>query len=188
MLNYVFGIIYLVLFFVYVFTLQYSVIFYTQALITGYCLSSINKEINAAFPVWVALTVNAISVVYDRTLIINTIILCIEWVHFSIIMTIFLVKSKDNILSEKEVSVFGNKMLLAMLFLADIFIPTQHIGLLIYILLEYQNSIYTLNKAILIASLLHVAFTWDYYNLVFGIIISFYSEYGRYDRLQRVAR
>jgi len=182
-INYVFGIIYLVLFLIYVFTLQYSVIFYTQALLTGYCLSSVKKKTNPAFPLWVALVVNAVSIVYDRTLVINTIILCVEWVHFSIIMTIFLVNSKDNILSEKEINGFNDKVLVCILFLFDIIASTPHIGLLIYIILDFQNPIYTLNTAILMATLIHTLFIWDYSNLLLVLIISFYLGYGRSHRI-----
>lgn len=185
-INYIFGIIYLVLFLINVFTSKYSVIFYTQALLTGYCLSSFFQETNTVFPLWVSVTLNAISIVYDRTLVVNTVMLCVEWVHFTIIMTVFLARSKENILSEEDVVIFNEKLFLLILFIFDIIVPTQHLGILIWILLEFQNPIYILNEAILVISLIHIVVNWDYYNLIVILIISFYSEYGRRYRVQRV--
>lgn len=175
-LNFVFGLVYLVAFLFDVFTFHGVSTFYTQAFSVGYGLSALKNNGSPVIPLWVAALINSMTLVLNRTLWVNSIVVVLQWVQFTIALTSFLVASKNSILGGETIDRFNMKVELLVLFLFDLFVETPTLGLLIYVILRVQRSVYPLDISILIATLIYTGLNADWINLALGLLMVIYEN------------
>ena len=182
-LNFLFGVFYLVVFLIDLFTQHVSVTFYSQGFLIGYCISAISREISTPIPLLAALAINAFAIVYDRNLWINTLVLLVEWVHFTIVLTTFLVRSKKRLLTDEKFDAFHHRWFLLLIFLFDFFLLDPNLGIVIFIVLHIQHPLFVWDNIILLVVFIYTLAIGDYYNFVLtillGLLISTQMYYGR---------
>lgn len=172
-INLIFGIIYFIFLLIDIFTQHECITYYSQAYLVGYCLSSLTKETIVPFPVWTALTINAFAIIYDNTIWMNVLILFVEWIHFIILFTIFLVLSKQRLFSHESFEEFQDKWFLLFILLFDLLISQPNLGIIIFIVLSTQQDHphYMINNIILSLLFIYTFMVSDLYNFSFTIIL-----------------
>lgn len=180
-LNFVASFVYLVAFLVDIFTLHGVTTIYSQAFLIGYGLTSFRNNVNPVIPLWVASLVNSMVLVMDRTLWVTSVVVVVEWVQFTIVLTNFLVTSKNRILDDGTIDRFPLKLELLVLFLFDLFIDKSTLGLLLYVVLRVQRSVYPLDVVMLLATVIYTGVIGDYQNLALGVVLFVYEniQYNR---------
>jgi hypothetical protein len=176
LINKIFGTIYCFLFIISIFTQDNNTTFYSQAFLIGYCLNC-NNICNLPIPLWVVLSINSFNIIYDSSLWFNTMILFIEWIHFIVILSLFLIRSKKCFLNNKQVDTFNYKLLLFIVFVFDCIVD-PYIGNIILIILYLQYDNPYIDMILIVNNIIHTIILQDYYNTILSIVLIFYIYYN----------